>query len=104
MAQVATSPTGNTRASSGRERCRKFFLRLAGSRFGLVKAVGCCRDEVLAALPDDRTRAFQFWFTEGEDGTGWNVIGRRVGLPEVIVRVPWDKIEGSHQGIPVEPN
>ena len=94
----------NTAASPGREQCRKFLLRLARSRLGLVKAVECCRDEVLAALPDDQSRPFQFWFMEEGNGTRWFVVGRRVGLPEVIVRVPWDKIEGSQPGIDVGRN
>jgi hypothetical protein len=88
-------------ASSGREPCRKFFLRLAGSRLGLAEAVECCRDEALAALPDARDRAFQFWFMDEKDGPGWFVIGRRAGLPEVTVKVPWDKIEGSRPRLAV---
>ena len=103
MQEMATSLRliENKAVSPGREQCRKFFLRLAGSRLGLGKAVECCRDDVLAALPDAGNRAFQYWFMEGKDGTGWFVIGRRVGLPEVTVRVPWDKIEGSRPGIAV---
>jgi len=97
-------PIENAEVSPGREHCRKFLLRLARSRLGLVKAVECCRDEVLAALPDDQSRPFQFWFWEGKESTGWFVIGRRVGLPEATVRVPWDKIEGSRAGIAVGRN
>jgi hypothetical protein len=77
---------------------------LAGSQLGLAKAVGCCRDEVLEALPDDQSRPFQFWFMGGKDATGWFVVGRRVGLPEVTVRVPWDKIEGSRPGVAIGRN
>jgi len=89
---------GSRGVSLGQRKCRPFYLRLARSRLGLVGAVRCCRDEVYAALPDDSGRAFQFWFTEGKDGTGWFVTGRRVGLPEVTVKVPWEKIEGSRPG------
>jgi len=70
----------------------------------LVKAVECCRDEVLAALPDNRSRPFQFWFMEGKDGTGWYVMGQRVGFPEVTIKVPWDKIDGSRPGLAVGRN
>ena len=91
----------NTGISPGQEKCRQFYLRLAGSRLGLARAVECCRDEVLSALPNDRNRAFQFWFWEGEKGTDWYVTGRRLGLPEVTVRVPWDKIEGSRPRVAV---
>ena len=97
-------PIENTEVSPGREHCRKFLLRLARSRLGLAKAVECCRDEVLAALPDERSRPFQFWFMEGEDGARWFVIGRRVGLPEVTIKVPWDKIDGSRPGLAVGRN